>query len=90
MLLYEGGVILAKIRILGICGSPRKGSGRIGWAERKWPGNTEFLLDIALRAAEETGDVETEMVRLAYLTIEPCSGCYTCDMASPSEKKNVP
>jgi multimeric flavodoxin WrbA len=79
-----------KTKLLGICGSPRKGSGRIGWKKRKWPGNTEFLIDIALREAEKIGDIETEMIRLAYLEINPCTACYMCDMVGPSEKRICP
>jgi multimeric flavodoxin WrbA len=52
-----------KVKILGIVGSPRKG------------GHTEILMREALKAAEEIGDVETEMLHLAGKKINPCLGC---------------
>jgi len=46
-------------------GSPRKG------------GNTEFLVNSALKAAEELG-VETEIIYLGSAEIEPCIACDIC------------
>ncbi len=53
------------IRVLGLYGSPRKG------------GNTELLLDEALRGAAGQG-ARTEGVRLSDLRITPCEECLTC------------
>lgn len=55
-----------KVKILGICGSPRKG------------GNTEYALKEALEAAMESGNVETEFLGLAGKNIASCTGCGTC------------
>jgi multimeric flavodoxin WrbA len=52
-------------RVLGVVGSPRAG------------GNTETLIDEALRGAHDAG-AETEKVRLPELSIKPCLGCFEC------------
>jgi multimeric flavodoxin WrbA len=52
-------------RVLGIVGSPRRG------------GNTETLVDEALRGAEEAGAL-VEKVILSELDIAPCRACDTC------------
>ena len=54
-----------KKRVLGIVGSPRRG------------GNTEILVDEALRGAEEAGAL-VEKVILRKLNIGPCLGCDVC------------
>ncbi|GAB4438013.1 MAG: NAD(P)H-dependent oxidoreductase [bacterium] len=55
-----------KIKILGISGSPRKG-------------NTETAVKLALDAAKEVHEnIETELISLATLKINPCEGCYSC------------
>jgi multimeric flavodoxin WrbA len=59
----EGGFFL--MRILGIVCSPRKG------------GNTEILVEEALRAAGEKG-AETELVLLAEKQVAPCDACEGC------------
>jgi len=46
---------------------------------RKW-GNGEVLLREALMAADQVPGVETELVRLHDLSIEPCNGCIGCVM----------
>lgn len=51
--------------MLGVLGSPRQG------------GNTDLLLDEALRGAAEAG-AEVEKVRLDQLTIRPCTACDGC------------
>lgn len=56
---------MSEVKVLGVCGSPRKGK------------NTEKLLSIALKAAEEAG-AETDLLSLAGLDIKPCTGCGTC------------
>jgi multimeric flavodoxin WrbA len=53
------------MKILGILGSSRKG------------GNTETLLDVALRDAEER-DCSVSKVTLRDMTIRPCDGCMGC------------
>jgi len=53
------------LKILGICGSPRRG------------GNTEVLLKEALNGAEETG-AEVEEIFLRDKTISPCLEIYGC------------
>ena len=57
-----------EIKILGICGSPIKG------------GNTEVFLNEALKAAENTGNVQTELISLAGKEIKD-KGTY--GMATP-------
>ncbi|NIS62432.1 MAG: flavodoxin family protein [Proteobacteria bacterium] len=53
------------MRILGICGSPRRG------------GNTDVLLKEALKGAEEAG-AEVEEIFLRDKTISPCLEIYGC------------
>ena len=53
------------MKIMGIVCSPRK------------EGNTEILINEALKASKEHG-AETELVRIADLTISPCDGCESC------------
>jgi len=53
------------MKIVGICGSPRKG-------------NSEFLLREALKAADKKG-AETELILLREKKIEFCDGCLECD-----------
>lgn len=55
-----------EIGILGVCGSPIKG------------GNTEVFLKEALKAAEETGDVTTNLISLAGKEIRSCRHCNWC------------
>ncbi|MEL7610201.1 MAG: flavodoxin family protein [Bacillota bacterium] len=53
-------------KILFICGSPRKKS------------STEYALREAMKAAEEVGDIETEIVLLRGRKINPCIHCDKC------------
>lgn len=53
------------IKILGICGSPRR------------HGNTETLLDAALNGAKLEGAI-TEKIIVSELRINPCHACYRC------------
>lgn len=53
------------MKIIGISGSPRKN------------GNTEILVQEALKAASEKG-AKTEFISLAGKNIKPCNGCGTC------------
>jgi len=57
-------------RILGIVGSPRPG------------GNTEFLMDRLLAAAQAEG-AETRIYTLAAKTIAPCIDCRGCTDRQP-------
>ena len=53
------------MKVIAICGSPRKN------------GNTEFLCQHALKAISEEG-LQTELVQLAGLDIRPCQACMSC------------
>ncbi len=53
------------MKAIGIVGSPRKA------------GNTEILTEYTLKAIAEEG-LETELVRLAGLDIQPCNACRIC------------
>ncbi len=57
------------MKILGISGSPRA------------KGNTDILVQEALRAASEVG-AKTEFIALAGKKIKPCTGCGTCHTES--------
>ena len=50
-------------KILGISGSPRKA-------------NTDLLLDIALRSAEEQDGIQIERLYLRKEEIKFCTGCF--------------
>ncbi len=54
------------MRVLGLFGSPRRG------------GNTELLLEEALKGAESEG-AEVDRVYLPDYTITPCKECHGCD-----------
>jgi multimeric flavodoxin WrbA len=54
------------VKVLGVCGSGVKG------------GNVELLLSEAVKAAEEMGDVEAEMITLWDKTITQCDHCNWC------------
>ncbi len=53
------------MKAIGIVGSPRR------------DGNTEILTRHALKAIEEEG-IETELIPLAGLDIQPCNACRVC------------
>jgi multimeric flavodoxin WrbA len=53
------------MKAIGIVGSPRKN------------GNTEIITRHTLKAIEEEG-IETELVTLAGLNIQPCNACNAC------------
>ncbi len=61
----QGGLNLEGFKVLGILGSPRRG------------GNSEILLDEALRGAKSQG-AEAEKAVLNDLRISPCQGCDKC------------
>ena len=54
------------MKVLGLFGSPRRG------------GNTEILLEEALKGAEK-GGAEIERIYLSDLDITPCTECHGCD-----------
>ena len=54
------------MKIIGILGSPRKG------------GNTEILLDVALKEAQKNG-VLISKIPLREKEIAPCNGCLKCE-----------
>ncbi|PIV22351.1 MAG: flavodoxin family protein [Deltaproteobacteria bacterium CG03_land_8_20_14_0_80_45_14] len=54
------------MKVLGIFGSPRRG------------GNTELLLEEALKGAEKEG-AKGERLYLSDFTITPCKECHGCD-----------
>jgi multimeric flavodoxin WrbA len=56
---------VTSVKILGVVGSPRRG-------------NTEILVKEALKSAEELGSVETEILHLRPLKINPCIACFRC------------
>lgn len=55
------------MKIVGICGSPRRG------------GNTEKLLDAALLGARRSG-ARTKKIILNELSFKPCQACGGCDL----------
>ena len=55
-----------KVKIVGLVGSPRKA------------GNTEMMVDTALKSARETAGVQTEMITMAGRKVAPCTGCSYC------------
>jgi multimeric flavodoxin WrbA len=64
---WRGGWKLAEaVKVLGLYGSPRRG------------GNTELLLEEALKGAEKEG-AEVERIYLSDFTITPCKECHGCD-----------
>lgn len=61
------------VKIIGIVGSPRKNS------------NTGFLVDKALKSAEEYG-AEVELYNLGEMDIEPCNACDICKLTGECPK----
>ncbi len=53
------------MRVLGICGSPRRG-------------NTEWMLSTVLGAAGDAG-AQTELLLLRQADVRPCRGCLACE-----------
>ena len=54
------------VTVLGLCGSPIEN------------GNCEKLLKVALKAAEDTGDVRIKLITIADKKIEYCRHCQQC------------
>ncbi|QGP90804.1 NADPH-dependent FMN reductase [Neomoorella glycerini] len=53
------------LKLLGLCGSPRKGA-------------TEYVLQEALREAATLPGIESELITLRGKRIQPCTGCNYC------------
>ena len=62
------------MKVIGICGSPRKG-------------NTEWMLKKLLEGVNEAS-VETELILLREKDIKGCDGCLSCE-AGGQERKGV-
>jgi multimeric flavodoxin WrbA len=60
------------MKVIGICGSPRKG-------------NTEWMLGKLLEEVAQSG-VETELVLLRKLAIKGCDGCLSCELGGKERK----
>ena len=60
------------MKVVGICGSPRKG-------------NTEWMLGKLLEGADKAG-VETELILLREKDIRGCNGCLTCEAGGEDRK----
>jgi multimeric flavodoxin WrbA len=60
------------MKVVGICGSPRKG-------------NTEWMLRKLLEEVAKSG-VETELILLRELAIKGCDGCLSCDVGGAERK----
>ena len=54
-----------KVTILGVCGSPRRGS-------------TQYVLEQALQTAQEKEGVATDMLLLSGMDIKGCNQCDYC------------
>jgi multimeric flavodoxin WrbA len=55
----------------------------LGISAGKKMGNSEILLKEALMAAEATGDIDVEIIRLVDLKIKFCTACETCVQSTP-------
>ncbi len=60
------------MKVIGICGSPRKG-------------NIEWMLTKLLEGVAKSG-VETELILLRELSIKGCDGCLSCEMGGAERK----
>ncbi|MBN1376560.1 MAG: flavodoxin family protein [Dehalococcoidia bacterium] len=60
------------MRLLSVCGSPRKG-------------NTEWMLTELNRLAEAEG-IKSKIVLLRLLDVRPCTGCLTCEKGGADRK----
>lgn len=68
---------MAKLKVLGISGSPRKG------------GNTEILVREVLKVLEEKG-IRTEFIQIGGADVNPCVACMKCKKTKDGfcQKKN--
>jgi len=60
------------MKVLGICGSPRKG-------------NTEWMLEKLLKEVAK-GGIETELILLRKVNIKGCDGCLSCEVGGEKRK----
>ena len=60
------------MKVIGICGSPRKG-------------NTEWMLTKLLEEVAKAG-VETEMILLRNRQVKGCDGCLSCEVGGTQRK----
>lgn len=60
----------------------------LGISAGKKMGNSEILLKEALMAAEETGGIDAEIVRLHDLKIKFCTGCEACTHSDPDNPED--
>ena len=60
------------MKVVGICGSPRRG-------------NTEWMLKRLLEIVAQTG-ADTELILLRRQTIKHCNGCLTCEVGGKARK----
>ena len=60
------------MKVVGICGSPRKG-------------NSEWMLSKLLEEVARSG-VETELILLRELAIKGCDGCLACEIGGKERK----
>lgn len=60
------------MKIIGVCGSPRKG-------------NTEWMLGTLLEAAAR-GGAEVELLRLRKMDVRTCRGCLACEEGGRERK----
>ena len=60
------------MKIVGICGSPRKS-------------NTEWMLQKLLEEVARSG-IETELIRLREIEIKGCDGCLSCEVGGEERR----
>ena len=60
------------MKVVGICGSPRKG-------------NTEWMLRKFLEGTAKAG-AETDLILLRQKNIKGCDGCLTCEVGGKERK----
>jgi len=70
----ERGIIKILMKIIAICGSPRKG-------------NTEFVLKRVLTKLEERGH-KTRLILLREKRIQFCDGCLSCDKTGKCKSRD--
>ena len=66
-----------KVKVLGIVGTPIRN------------GNCQYIVEVALKAAEETEGVETELIHLSDYNIKYCVGCDKCMRTVAKKQKEL-
>jgi len=66
-----------KVKVLGIVGTPIRN------------GNCQYIVEMALKAAEETDGVETELIHLSDFDIKYCVGCDKCMKTVARKQKEL-